>query len=61
VTSLWLAVAALAFDAARREAAQRQRPWHRALIAEHAVRFYLVHGLEHVGHDMLAQAREELP
>ena len=28
--------AALAFDAARREAAGRQRPWHRALIAERA-------------------------
>jgi predicted ATPase/signal transduction histidine kinase len=51
--------AALAFDAARREAAQRQRPWHRALIAEHAARFYLDHGLEHAGHDLLAQARQE--
>jgi hypothetical protein len=30
--------AALAFDAARREAAQRQRPWHRALIAEYSAR-----------------------
>jgi signal transduction histidine kinase/tetratricopeptide (TPR) repeat protein len=51
--------AALAFDAARREAAQRQRPWHRALIAEHAARFYLARGLEHAGHDLLAQARRE--
>jgi len=51
--------AALAFDAARREAAQRQRPWHRALIAEHAARFYLAHGLDHAGHDLLAQARQE--
>ena len=51
--------AALAFDAARREAAQRQRPWHRALIAERAARFYLAHGLEHAGHDLLAQARQE--
>jgi len=51
--------AALAFDAARQEAAQRQRPWHRALIAEHAARFYLAHGLEHAGHDLLAQARQE--
>jgi signal transduction histidine kinase len=51
--------AALAFDAARREAARRQRPWHRALIAEHAALFYLVHGLEQVGHDLLAQARAE--
>jgi signal transduction histidine kinase len=51
--------AALAFDAALREAAQRQRPWHRGLIAEHAARFYLAHGLEHVGYNLLAQARQE--
>ncbi|HWN62650.1 MAG TPA: hypothetical protein VNO25_18505, partial [Streptosporangiaceae bacterium] len=51
--------AALAFDAARREAAQRQRPWHRALIAEHAALFYLAHGLEQAGYDLLAQARQE--
>ena len=51
--------AALAFDAARREAAQRQRPWHRALIAEHAALFYLARGLEEAGHDLLAQARQE--
>jgi signal transduction histidine kinase len=51
--------AALAFDAARHEAAQRQRPWHRALIAEHTARFYLARGLEHAGHDLLAQARQE--
>ncbi|WP_346279691.1 GAF domain-containing protein [Pseudonocardia sp.] len=51
--------AALAFDAARREAAQRHRPWHQALIAEHAARFYLAHGLDHLGHDFLAQARQK--
>src|SRR6202044_816871 len=51
--------AAPAFAAARQEAAQRQRPWHRALIAEHAARFYLARGLEHAGHDLLAQARQE--
>jgi signal transduction histidine kinase len=50
--------AALAFDAARREAAQRQRPWHRALITERAARFHLAHGLEHTGYDLLAQARQ---
>jgi signal transduction histidine kinase len=50
--------AILAFDAAQREAAGRQRPWHRALIAERAARFYLAHGVEHVGHDLLAQARQ---
>ena len=51
--------AVLAFDAARREAAQRQRPWHRALITERAARFYLAHGVEHAGYDLLAQARQE--
>jgi signal transduction histidine kinase len=51
--------AALAFDAARREAALRQRPWHRALITEHAARFYLARGLEHAGYELLAQARQQ--
>ncbi len=51
--------AALAFDAALREAAPRQRPWHRALIAERAARFFLGHGLEHIGYDLLVQARAE--
>ena len=51
--------AALAFDAARRGAAGRQRPWHRALIAERAARFYLAHGLDHAGQDLLAQARHD--
>ena len=32
--------AVLAYDAARQEAAQRQRPRHRALIAERAARFF---------------------
>ena len=40
------------------EAAQRQRPWHRALIAERAARFYLAHGIEHAAH-LLAQARQQ--
>ncbi|WP_218577505.1 diguanylate cyclase [Phytohabitans rumicis] len=51
--------AVLAFDAARREAAGRQRPWHRALIAERAARFCLAHGIEHAGYELLAQARQE--
>jgi signal transduction histidine kinase len=51
--------AALAFDTARREAAGRQRPWHRALISERAARFYLAHGVDQVGFDLLAQAREQ--
>ncbi|WP_433274618.1 protein kinase domain-containing protein [Pseudonocardia xinjiangensis] len=51
--------AVLAFDAARREVSRRQRPWHRAVIAEHAARFYLAHGIGQAGYDLLAQAREE--
>ncbi|HTQ95069.1 MAG TPA: histidine kinase, partial [Streptosporangiaceae bacterium] len=51
--------AVLAFDAARREAAQRQRPWHRALITERAARFYLAHGVDQAGYDLLAQARQQ--
>jgi signal transduction histidine kinase len=51
-------VAGLAFDAARREVAGRSRPWHQALIAERAARFYLSRGLEHAGRDLLAQARQ---
>ena len=53
--------AVLAFDAARREAARLQRPWHRALIAERAARFYLAHGVEHVGYDLLVEARQRVP
>jgi signal transduction histidine kinase len=51
--------AVVAFDAARREVAGRQRPWHRALIAERAARFFLAHGVEHLGYDLLADARDE--
>ncbi|MFD1531024.1 ATP-binding protein [Pseudonocardia aurantiaca] len=51
--------AVLAFDTARREAAGRRRPWHRALIAERAARFFLAHGIEHTGYDLLAQARQQ--
>jgi signal transduction histidine kinase len=51
--------AVLAFDAAWREAARRQRPWHRALIAERAARFHLDYGVEQTGVDLLALARHE--
>ncbi|MBV8180292.1 MAG: GAF domain-containing sensor histidine kinase, partial [Mycobacterium sp.] len=51
--------AALAFDAARAEAAVRQRPWHRALITERAACFYLEHGMQQGGFELLAQARQE--
>ncbi|HET9519097.1 MAG TPA: AAA family ATPase, partial [Actinoplanes sp.] len=46
-----------AFDAALREVAQRQRPWHSGLIAERAARFYLAHGVEHTGSHLITQAR----
>ena len=49
--------AALAFDAARHQAAGRHRAWHQALIAERAGRFHLSHGLEQAGQDLLAEAR----
>jgi predicted ATPase/signal transduction histidine kinase len=51
--------AVLGFDAARREADGRQRPWHRALIAEQAARFYLAHGADHAGYELLAWSRRE--
>ncbi|MEU7872905.1 AAA family ATPase [Dactylosporangium sp. NPDC049140] len=51
--------AAVAFDAARREVGQGRRPWHQALITEHAARFYLAHDLEQAGRDLLAEARQQ--
>ena len=51
--------AVLTFDAARREVAERQRPWHRALIAERAARFSLAHGVDGAGFELLRQARQE--
>ncbi len=50
--------AALAFDAARDEAAGRQRPWHRALITERAAHFALARGLQRAGFELLARARD---
>ncbi|MET7395951.1 AAA family ATPase [Dactylosporangium sp. NPDC005572] len=50
--------AALTYDAALRAAADRQRPWHRALITERAARFHLTHGLEHTGRALLTEARQ---
>ena len=51
--------AVLAFDAARREVAGRRRPWHQALITERAARLFLAHGLEHIGYNLMAQARDQ--
>jgi signal transduction histidine kinase len=47
------------FDAALHGAGQRTRPWHRALITERAARFYLAHGIDHRGYELLAQTRQQ--
>jgi diguanylate cyclase (GGDEF)-like protein len=49
--------AAIAYDASLREVETRQRPWHRALIAERAGLFHLAHGLEWLGRSLLCEAR----
>jgi diguanylate cyclase (GGDEF)-like protein len=51
--------AAVTFDAARRQAAALQRPWHRALINQRAARFYLAHGLQCAGAELLGAARRD--
>ncbi|GIF02336.1 diguanylate cyclase [Paractinoplanes rishiriensis] len=50
--------AAAEFDAAMTAVAQQTRPWHTALIAERAGRFYVATGISHVGWSLLAQARD---
>jgi signal transduction histidine kinase len=47
------------FDAALHGAGQCPRPWHRALITERAARFYLAHGLDHHGYELLTQTRQQ--
>jgi diguanylate cyclase (GGDEF)-like protein len=49
--------AAAAFDAGLREVGTRQRPWHRALIAERAGLFHLAQGMQTSGRRLLAEAR----
>jgi diguanylate cyclase (GGDEF)-like protein len=48
--------AAQAFEQAMRAAQAHQRPWHHALITEHAGRFHMRHGLEHAGRALLLRA-----
>lgn len=48
--------AGTAFDLAMHEAAQRQRPWHRALIVEHAGLFQLAQGMEPSAYALLKEA-----
>lgn len=47
-----------AFDAALQEALHHQRPWHRALITEHAAQFHLARGWAHTGCQLLGEARD---
>ncbi|HWS36187.1 MAG TPA: diguanylate cyclase [Actinoplanes sp.] len=48
--------AAAAYDAAMSDAATAGRSWHAPLITELAARFYLDHGLDHVGARLLSEA-----
>jgi diguanylate cyclase (GGDEF)-like protein len=50
--------AVITYDACLREVEARQRPWHRALIAERAGLFHLAHGAEHFGRLLLTEARQ---
>ncbi len=47
-----------AFDTALYEVQMRQRPWQCALITERAALFHLSHGLEHIGRQLMAEARK---
>ncbi|WP_127506208.1 diguanylate cyclase [Actinoplanes solisilvae] len=47
-----------AFDRGNREAEAVQRPWHRALLAEHMALFHLAHGFDWAGRGLLAEARQ---
>jgi diguanylate cyclase (GGDEF)-like protein len=51
--------AAHAFDVAQREVAGGSRPWHRALILEHAARFYLASDMAAAGRTLLSAARQQ--
>ncbi|SDT41849.1 diguanylate cyclase [Actinoplanes derwentensis] len=48
--------AVAAYDAAMADAATAGRSWHAPLITELAARFYLEHGMEHVGARLLGEA-----
>jgi diguanylate cyclase (GGDEF)-like protein len=48
--------AAVAFDAALDEVANRRRPWHHALTAERAAAFHLAGGTQHTARQLLAEA-----
>ena len=47
-----------AFDAALRETGRHSRPWHHALIAERAGRFFREHGLRDISRRLLTEAHD---
>ncbi|UFS69886.1 AAA family ATPase [Geomonas sp. RF6] len=49
--------AAFSFDEALLAAEQRQRPWHRALIAERGALFFLESGMQRAGRKLMVEAR----
>jgi predicted ATPase/signal transduction histidine kinase/predicted Ser/Thr protein kinase len=57
LSDFWTAAAC--FDSALLESRTRQRPWHRALIAERAGLFHLSRGLVHTGRQLLTDARDQ--
>ncbi|MBI2731859.1 MAG: diguanylate cyclase [Aquabacterium sp.] len=50
--------AATGFNKAMSAAAERTRPWHRALITERAARFHLSQGMEATGQPLIQSARD---
>jgi diguanylate cyclase (GGDEF)-like protein len=48
-----------AFDAARHEVADRQRPWHRAYITERLAMCFFAHDMEHTGRTTLREALQQ--
>jgi diguanylate cyclase (GGDEF)-like protein len=51
-------LAATMYDEAMTDAATAGRSWHSAVITEWAARFYLAHGLDHVGDRLLAESMQ---
>ncbi len=53
-----MAAAGAAFTEALRPLQSGARPWHRAIVTEHAGRFFLAHGPQSLGRHLIEQARQ---